>query len=54
MSQVGGGLPQDLARENGKVVVNRAGEKTAKNASVGDVLFLDAGIDFDIFVEEPF
>ena len=53
LATVGGDTPQEIARNAGGRVVNQSG--TASGPSpMGDTLLLDAGVDFDIFVEAAF
>lgn len=51
LSQLTGGVAQDLARTAGSTVVNASGSVPS---TPRDALLLDAGLDFDVFIEEPF
>lgn len=52
LSKVGGDTPKDVARNVGDRVVNQPGAATS--SSICDVILLDQGGDFDIFVEQAF
>ena len=51
MNQVTGGVAQDVVRNAGNTVINSTGGESKD--SPRDVLLLDSGLDFDVFVEEP-
>jgi hypothetical protein len=52
LGTVGGGTPQDVARNAGDHVVNQQGG--TGGVSSEEAILLDSGVDFDVFVEEAF